>query len=137
MKKTGTLNAQLSLIIARMGHTDRLVVCDSGLPIPRTGEIVDLALTKNVPTFIDTVKVILEELQVEGAVVAQEMERVNPQRYAELMSLLRRAGVSEVTKVSHEDFKAAMTNGCTVAFVRTGEATPYANVMLIGGVDFD
>lgn len=137
MKKSGTLNSQLSLIIARMGHTDRLVVCDSGLPIPRTSETVDLALTKNVPTFIETVRVILEELQVEAAVIAEEMERVNPSRYAELMDLLKRAGVGKVTKMPHEEFKAATANGCNVAFARTGEVTPYANVILIGGVAFD
>jgi D-ribose pyranase len=137
MKKTGTLNSHLSRIIASMGHTDRLVVCDSGLPIPHTHEVVDLALTKNIPTFIDTVKVILEELEVESAVIAEEMERANPKRYAELMTLLSRAGVTKVTKLSHEEFKATMSNGCNVAFARTGEATPYANVILIGGVTFD
>src|SRR5512136_1702520 len=118
MKKSGTLNSHLSRIIARMGHTDRLVVCDSGLPIPRTHELVDLALTKNVPSFIETVGVILEELAVEGAVIAKEMEKVNPTRYAELMSLLARAGVTKISKVSHEEFKAAMSNGCNVAFAR-------------------
>ena len=137
MKKKGTLNSQLSLLIARMGHTDRLVVCDCGLPIPRTHELVDLALTKNVPTFTETVRVILEELQVEAAVIAKEMETDNPQRYAELTRLLKEAGVAQVSKVSHEAFKTSMANGCNTAFVRTGEATPYANVILIGGVAFE
>ena len=45
MKKSGTLNSQLSRIIAMMGHSDRIVICDCGLPIPRGAEVVDLALT--------------------------------------------------------------------------------------------
>ncbi|MCF7905318.1 MAG: D-ribose pyranase, partial [Candidatus Marinimicrobia bacterium] len=34
MKKVGILHPELSKAIAIMGHTDRLVVCDAGLPIP-------------------------------------------------------------------------------------------------------
>jgi D-ribose pyranase len=137
MKKIGTLNAQLSRTIAQMGHSDRLVICDSGLPIPRGSEVIDLALTKNIPTFIDTVNVILQELEVESAVIAKEMATVNKKRYGELMKELRAANVGSVKKVSHEEFKKLMANGHTIAFVRTGEATPYANVILVSGVAFD
>jgi D-ribose pyranase len=59
MKKSGILNAPLSGIIARMGHTDKLVICDSGLPIPKDAKVVDLALTKNIPRFLDVLKVVL------------------------------------------------------------------------------
>ncbi len=73
MKKRGILNANLSRIIASMGHTDKLVICDSGLPIPKNSEVIDLALTTNIPRFLDTLKIILEELHIEGAVIAKEM----------------------------------------------------------------
>ena len=53
MKKSGILNAPLSQIVARMGHTDKLVICDSGLPIPKGVDLVDLAVTQNIPRFID------------------------------------------------------------------------------------
>jgi D-ribose pyranase len=134
MKKTGTLNPHFSSIIAAMGHTDRLVICDSGLPIPRSGEVVNLALTKNIPTFLDTVRVVLEELHVESAIIAEEMEKVNKKTYGELAKLLK--GV-ELKRVSHEEFKHLTHDGDNIAFVRTGEATPYANVVLISGVTFD
>ena len=133
MKKIGTINTHLSRVIASMGHTDRLVVCDSGLPIPKGTEVVDLALTANVPRFIETLKVVLEELEVESAVVAEEMEEQSATLYHEIAGLL--PGL-ELRKVPHEEFKR-MTNGSgNIAFVRTGEATPYANVMLISGVTF-
>jgi D-ribose pyranase len=134
MKKYGTLNSQLSRIIASMGHSDKLVICDSGLPIPRSLESVDLALTKNIPRFIDTVKVVLEELQVESAIIADELEKVNYRTYEDLVALLKGA---EIRKVPHEEFKKISADGGNIAFVRTGEATPYANVILISGVAFD
>lgn len=133
MKKHGTLNAQLSRIIAAMGHLDRLVICDSGLPIPRNMEVVDLALAVNIPRFLDTVRVILEELKVERAIIAEEMESNSAGIYHELLGLL--SGI-EIEKVSHSEFKEMLSNGGNISFVRTGEATPYANVILISGVTF-
>jgi len=134
MKKIGTLNSHLSRVIASMGHSDRLVVCDSGLPIPRGGETIDLALVKNIPRFLDTVRVVLEELEVEGAVIATEMEDSNPRLYRDLMSLLK--GI-RVKKVPHEKIKSLTRQNGNIVFVRTGEATAYANVILISGVTFD
>ncbi len=133
MKKTGVLNPQLSRIIASMGHTDRLVVCDSGLPIPRTSEVVNLALTKNIPRFLETVRVVMEEMKVQKAVVAKELVSQGDGVYQKLLDLL--PGV-ELQQVTHEEFKKLTTNGGTIAFVRTGEATPYANVILEAGVTF-
>ena len=134
MKKIGTLNSNLSRTIAMMGHSDKLVVCDCGLPIPRASEVIDLALTKNIPSFLDTLRVVLEELHVEHAIVAEEMEKVNKKTYLEMMKLLKE---THVKKVSHEKFKSITQDGGNVAFVRTGEATPYANAILISGVTFD
>lgn len=134
MKKKGILNAPLSKVIASMGHTDRLVICDSGLPIPKKAEVVDLALTKNIPRFLDTLKVILEELFVQEAVVAKEITTVNNGLYENIIGLLPDV---KIKKVTHERFKElTKTNGNTV-FVRTGEASPYANIILISGVTFN
>ncbi len=133
MKKTGVLNPQLARIIASMGHTDRLVICDSGLPIPRSAEVVNLALTKNVPRFLETVRVVMEEMKVDKAVVAKELVQQGDGTYQKLVELL--PGV-QIRQVTHEEFKRLTTGGGTVAFVRTGEATPYANVILESGVTF-
>ncbi|HXX64926.1 MAG TPA: D-ribose pyranase [Bacteroidota bacterium] len=132
MKKAGTLNPHLSRLIAAMGHTDQLVVCDSGLPIPRGAEVVDISLTRNIPRFIDTVRVILEELEVEGAIIADEM--LNTETHAALLKLLKGLPLKVVP---HEEFKNLTLGAGNISFVRTGEATPYANVILIAGVNFD
>lgn len=133
MKKIGTLNTHLSRVLAAMGHLDRLVICDSGLPIPRGKEVVDLALTTNVPRFMDALRVVLEELQVEGAIVAEEMEARSNGIYAQLRGALADIPLEAV---SHEAFKRLSAEDGVTAFVRTGEATPYANVMLVSGVTF-
>lgn len=134
MKKKGTLNSELSRVIASMGHTDKLVICDSGLPIPHNHNVVDLALAPNIPRFIEAVTVILEELEVDEVIIAKEMERSNQPVYKALMKILPKV---KVRKVSHEGFKTFTNSKGNVTFVRTGEATPYANVILISGVTFE
>lgn len=133
MKKTGVLNSHISRIIAAMGHTDKLVICDSGLPIPRNSDMVDLALTKNIPRFFETLKVVLEELCIEGVIVADEMVNSGNGLYTDVAALLK--GV-KVQKVSHEKFKEIIFTEKNISFIRTGEATPYANIILISGVTF-
>jgi D-ribose pyranase len=134
MKKFGILNARLAQVIAAQGHSDRLVVCDCGLPIPRSANVVDLALTQNIPRFLETLKVILEETEIESAYVAEEMASVSRPLYDKTMALL---GPTPVTVVPHETFKQMTANGGTTTFVRTGEATPFANIILVSGVAFD
>jgi D-ribose pyranase len=132
MKKNGILNAELSRIIAGMGHTDKLVICDSGLPIPRNSELVDLALTKNIPRFIETLKIILSELKIEEAIVANEIIEQGS-LYKEVETIL---SAVNIRMVSHEQFKEYTRVERNISFVRTGEATPYANIILISGVTF-
>jgi D-ribose pyranase len=131
MKKTGLLNQQLSAVLAGMGHCDTLVIGDCGLPIPAGVERVDLALTPGVPGFLETLKIIQTELQIESAVIASEMPEKSPVLHQALMPMLE--GI-EVSQVKHERFKELTAKA--VAVVRTGECTPYANIILKSGVFF-
>lgn len=133
MKKTGILNADLSRAVAAMGHTDKLVVCDAGLPIPTGKSVVDLALTTNIPRFLETLEVVLQELEVERVVVADEMKTSGNGSFEGVQKLL--PGV-EMESVPHERFKEMTNSNGKVIFVRTGEATPYANIILVSGVTF-
>jgi len=135
MKKTRLLNSELSYEIAKLGHTDHICLCDAGLPIPGTPKRIDLAIEKGVPTFMGTLDVILSEMQVEEVVIAAEMEKVSPQLYRDLMEKLEeKCGKVVIEKISHEGFKS-MTKE-SKAVVRTGECTPYANIILKSGVVF-
>ena len=131
MKKTGVLNHRLSAVIATMGHGDMLVVADAGLPIPPGIERIDLAVRAGLPGVIDVTEAIAEELQVERIVLASELESINrplSDRFAGLFP----GAAREV--VPHAEFKR-LTAGAS-AVVRTGECTPYANVILVSGVTF-
>ena len=131
MKRTPLLHAELSDVIARLGHGDLLVIGDAGLPIPDGPRRIDLAVSANVPRFQDVLAAVLAEMQVESAVFADELEAANPSVHAEL---LRQLGFTPVARLSHEHFKAATRDAR--AIVRTGEFSPYANVILRAGVVF-
>lgn len=131
MKKHGTLNQPISEVIAGMGHGDMLVIGDCGLPIPPGVRRIDIALLPGVPSFLQTLDVVLQELQVENAVVAIEMSTASPNMDNAIKGMMVDMPIS---RVNHEEFKE-MTKKA-VAVIRTGECTPYANIILRSGVIF-
>lgn len=139
MKKTTLLHARLSYCIARLGHTDSITICDAGLPIPTSIERIDLALSENIPDFISTLKAVSSEMFVERILLATEIKQKNPQILTALLqhiSLLEQQQGNRITVeyVPHEEFKRQThTNK---AIIRSGECSPYANVMLYSGVPF-
>lgn len=131
MKKSGILNAQLIGLIAGLGHKDTFMIGDAGMPIPKGVEIVDLVLCGGVPTFKQTMDAVLAETVVEGYVIANEIEDNNPELLAYIQGMLPDA---EEERVDHVDLKA-MSKNCKFA-IRTGEFTPYPNIILRAGVAF-
>lgn len=127
----GTLNGQLARVISETGHTDQIVVTDAGLPIALTVERVDLAIKADLPAFLDVLDVVLDELQIEGAVLSEEIRTASPQMLDQISQRLTARGVT-ATFVPHTEFKAATANAR--AAVRSGEFTPFANVLLTAGV---
>ncbi|MEU9830441.1 D-ribose pyranase [Streptosporangium sp. NPDC048047] len=129
MKRAGILNAALSGALARLGHTDEVLVCDAGMPLPPGVQVVDLAFLPGVPAFADVLDGLLAELVVEGAVAAEEVRTANPACHALLGERL-----PSLDHVPHERLKERSRSARLV--VRTGEARPYANVILRCGVAF-
>lgn len=131
MKLGGILNHRLAMVIAEMGHTDGLTVADAGLPVPLDVERIDLAVSPGVPSFAQVLDAIASELKVEHILIAREAYERNP-------ALLRWIEQSypgiPVEAVSHEEFKQQTQH--TRAVVRTGECSPYSNVILRSGVIF-
>ncbi len=131
MKRTPLLHAELSELIASLGHGDLLVIGDAGLPIPAGTRRIDLALTANVPRFHEVLSAVLSEMQVERALIASELPAASPALHADL---LRQLGETPVSTMSHENLKAQTR--VARAIVRTGEFSAYANVILRAGVVF-
>jgi D-ribose pyranase len=132
MKKFGHLNREISRVLARMGHTDSLAIADCGLPVPDGVECIDVSLTLGDPGFVRVLDSILADFQVERAVFATEELEYN-RAVVEYASGLERGQV-KVEFVLHESFKELMHHARVV--IRTGEATPFANVILYSGVIF-
>lgn len=129
MKKEGILNPQLNRVISEMGHHDMLIIADAGLPIPKEVERIDLALKCGNPSFAEVLPAVLSELEVEEAYVAKEIKEKNPQILNLVFSL-----IGEVKFITHEKLKELSKQAR--AIIRTGECSPYANIILISGVKF-
>ena len=131
MTKSGILNHRLAGVIAAMGHTDLLVVADAGLPVPPGVPCVDLAVVAGLPPFLDVVRAIAAELQVEAITLADELLARDGALPATLQALFPTAAAQHIP---HDDLKRLTVHARAV--VRTGECTPYNNVILTAVVAF-
>jgi len=132
VKRTALLHAELSQVIAALGHGDMLVIGDAGLPIPDGPRRIDLALTPGIPRVADVLKVVLSEMQVERALIAREAIGQLPAGQLPAWCEGQLAALPET--VSHEELKRLSARAKAV--IRTGECTPYANIVLYAGVTF-
>lgn len=129
MKRNGILNADISRVMSYMGHTDTLAIGDCGLPVPEETERIDLALKLGVPSFMETLCEVAKEMKIEKVVLAEEIKEKNPKVHEEILALVNKMDTQcEVAYVPHTELKA-QTRTCK-AVIRTGETTPYANIIL-------
>jgi len=126
MKKSGLLNPELLAAIAELGHTDEFIVCDGGYPIPEGLPRIDLAYRPGMAPFLDVLEAIMAEVVAESAVIAAE---ASPAVAASIEAL-----VGSAERMPHSELK---DRGYGAKFVvRTGEFTPYCNVIVVCGVPF-
>lgn len=129
MKKTGIINADISRVLSYMGHTDKIAVGDCGLPIPEETERIDLALRLGTPRFMEVLETVLDDMVIEKVVLAEEIKENNPALLAEIQNLLKERELQvPVEFISHAQLKEE-TKSCR-AVIRSGENTPYANIIL-------
>lgn len=133
MKKNGILNSDISSVLSYMGHTDTITIGDCGLPIPENVERIDLSLTFGEPPFIRVLELVLADMKVEKITLAEEIKTQNPDMLDKINMLFNGQNV-EVEFVPHTEFKNKTKNSC--AIIRTGETTPYANIILQSGCIF-
>lgn len=125
MKKSGILNAQLLCELTRLRHKDKLVICDTGFPIPAGSNIVDISLVAGLPDFPQTLKAVVNELIFEDYVVFSVMQEKNPEYYRLLTGLFQAQTHSEV---SMDEFITLAKDA--KLFIRTGELKPASNLLL-------
>lgn len=131
MKDRGILHPGLAELVASVGHGDALCIADAGLPIPPEVRRIDLAFAPGRPAFLDVLTAVLSELRVESYVLAKEAQTSCPKVVEAVQAMLPGA---DAVWVSHEELKRRVREARGV--IRTGEFTPYANVLVHSGVDF-
>ena len=139
MKRGVLLNAPLSALVAQMGHTDEITVCDAGLPIPAGPERIDLALMAGTPSLATVLTALLTDLVVEKVIMASEIKQISPAAHQALVDQLKAHAAAQGRSIAieyclHEEFKTRSRQ--SKAIVRSGEVTPYANLILCAGVAF-
>ncbi len=125
MKKQGILNSDISRVLSYMRHTDTLCISDCGLPCPEETELIDISLTKGDPGFIRVLTAVLDDMKVEKITLASEIREKNPAIVKQITALLPDVPVEYIR---HEELKKSLVQ-CK-AVIRTGEVTPYANIIL-------
>ena len=137
MKKNGILNSDISRVLSYMGHTDRICIGDCGLPVPDSTERIDLALKFGQPSFMDVLKEVAGDMKIEKIFLADEMREKNPEQLKAVTYFFEGTETGfapEIEFVSHSELKK-MTEDCK-AVIRTGETTPYSNIILQSGCIF-
>lgn len=132
MQKGGMLNSSIAKVLADLGHTDTIVIGDCGLPVPAGVQKIDLALKPGTPSFLEVVEEVAKNMVIEKVEIAGEMEGRNPAVYSAMKQLFTEK--EWIIDVDHEAFKEATKKAKCI--IRTGEITPYANVILHSNVFF-
>ena len=137
MKRQGILNSDISRVLSYMGHTDTICIGDCGLPIPDETERIDLAVKFGQPSFMDVLEEVGADMKVEKIILAEEMKLQNPEILRQIEQFLQ--SMKRVSNQRYNLFCTAimkkMTKTCK-AVIRTGETTPYANIILQSGCIF-
>lgn len=129
MKKHGILNSEIAKVLADLGHTDKIAIVDCGMPIPKGVKKIDLSIKKGVPSLIEVIQVLNDNMVIESFELADEINDYNPQILKELKKYML-----PIEFMSNSDLKIELND--VMAVIRTGEITPYGNVILNAGIDF-
>lgn len=129
MLRTGILNPSLLSLLARVRHTNALVIADRGFPSWPGVETIDLSLVDGVPTVLQVLAAVRKNFVVAEAYMAEEFQSVNS-------PAVRRAFATglkglAVAREPHGRFKQRVPSA--VGLIRTGDTVPYANLILVSG----
>lgn len=126
MLQQGILNPHLLSLIARIRHTNTLVIADWAFPYWPEIETVDISLTRGIPTVLDVVRVLRPNFKIGEIFMAEEFLKTNSRRtlkaFGEVFS-----GIP-VTYEAHVQFKKRVPGA--IGLIRTGDPTAYGNLIL-------
>jgi D-ribose pyranase len=129
MKKTGILHRELSDVVASLGHLDLIVISDAGLPVSPSARRVELALAPDLPTVTQVLEILLQEASFEKISFAEEQLIASPKFHERLKQMV---GTIPLEALPHYDGFKPLAERAGV-HIRTGDFTPYANLVLTAG----
>ena len=125
MLVNGILNPALLHLIARIRHTNTLVIADRGFPFWPTIETVDLALVDDIPTVLQVYRALRANFKIGTIFMADEFRANNPKdRVEQTLTSLQ----AVPTFLPHVEFKRHVPNA--IGLIRTGDTIPYANMII-------
>lgn len=129
MLQEGILNPQVLDLVARIRHTNTLVICDWAFPYWREIETVDLSLTRGIPMVLDVLRLLQPNFKIGHIWQAEEFLGTNPaETIAEFDSVFATCGHAGVTREPHLEFKKRVPGA--IGLIRTGDPTAYGNIIL-------
>ena len=126
MLQTGILNPHLLDLIARIRHTNTVVIADWASPYWPEIETVDISLTHNIPTVLDVLDVLTPVFKIGRIWQAEEFVTTNS---ADVVTRFAKSfGEIPLTREAHIDFKKRVPGA--IGLIRTGDRTAYGNLIL-------
>ncbi len=126
MLNAGILNPAVLSLLARVRHTNVLVIADRGFPFWPQIETIDLSLVDDLPTVAQVLDAILPGFVIGRVFAAEEFRTHNPP--ARIEALQGRLGSRPLHFEPHVEFKRRVP--AAIGLIRTGDTIPYANLIL-------
>jgi D-ribose pyranase len=125
----GILNPQINSLLARVRHTNMLVIADRGFPFWPMIETVDISLVDDVPTVLQVFKAIRTNFEISEIFMAEEFIKANT-------PAVHKAFADAIARVplhyeAHVDLKKRIPGA--IGLIRTGDTIQYANMVLVSG----
>jgi D-ribose pyranase len=126
MLKSGILNPAVLSLLARVRHTNTLVIADRGFPFWPQLETVDLSLVDDIPTVLQILDAIRPNFVLGRIFAADEFRQNNGKTRQEALTS-RLTGIPLVFE-PHVEFKKRVP--AAIGLIRTGDTIPYANLII-------
>jgi D-ribose pyranase len=129
MINSGILNPRILSLLARVRHTNALVIADRGFPFWPQIETLDVSVVDDLPTVLQLLAAVRGNFNATQAFMAREFQKNNS---AATRAAFAKGLAGVPTKFEpHVQFKKRVPGA--IGLIRTGDTTQYANVILISG----
>jgi D-ribose pyranase len=126
MLQEGILNPHILSLVARIRHTNTLVIADWAFPYWPEIETVDIALTRGIPTVLQVFDLLRPNFKIGTIFMAEEFKRSNPQ--STLDAFAKSFDGMRVNYEPHLEFKKRVPKA--IGLIRTGDPTAYGNIIV-------